>query len=53
MKKSEQIKPINNNKIGKDKMSRPNETGGIVASGHIKIFDPNTQEILVQMRGDN
>ena len=52
MKKSEQIKPINtnNNKSGNDKMSRPNETGGIIASGHIKIFDPQSGEVFVNKR---
>jgi hypothetical protein len=29
------------------------EQGGFVFSSAIKIFDPNTDEILVQMRGDN
>jgi hypothetical protein len=52
MKKPEVIKPINtnNNNIGSEKMSRPNETGGIVASGHIKIFDPQTGEVFVNKR---
>jgi hypothetical protein len=32
---------------------KPNETAGIYFSSAIKIFDPNTKEILVQKRGDN
>ncbi len=31
----------------------PNENSGIYFSSAIKIFDPNTKEILVQKRGDN
>ena len=31
---------------------KPNETGGFYFSSHIKIYDPNTKEILVQKRGD-
>jgi hypothetical protein len=52
MKKPEVIKPINtnNNKNGSEKMNRPNETGGIVVSGHIKIFDPNSGEVFVNKR---
>lgn len=30
-----------------------NEVGGFYFSTAIKIFDPNTEEILVQQRGDN
>ena len=30
-----------------------NEHGGFYFSTTIKIFDPDTQEILVQQRGDN
>lgn len=29
------------------------ETGGFCFSTFVKIFDPETQEILVQQRGDN
>lgn len=31
---------------------KPNETGGIYFSSHIKIYDPETQQVLVQKRGD-
>lgn len=33
--------------------TKPNEHGGFYFSSHIKIFDPNTKQILVQKRGDN
>ena len=29
------------------------EQGGFVLSSAVKIYDPNTEEVLVQMRGDN
>jgi len=32
---------------------KPDETGGFYFSSSIKIFNPNTKEILVQKRGDN
>ena len=32
---------------------KPNETGGFYFSSSIKIFDPETQEIIVQTRGDD
>lgn len=32
---------------------KPNEFGGVYFSSSIKIFDPNTNEILVQQRGDD
>ena len=32
---------------------KPNDIGGFYFSSAIKIFDPNTEEILVQKRGDN
>ena len=40
--------------IGKDKVpeKKPNELGGVYLSSHLKIFDPNTKQVLVQKRGD-
>ena len=32
--------------------SKPNEVGGFYFSSGIKIFDPETKEVLVQKRGD-
>lgn len=29
---------------------KPNEKNGVVVSSHIKIFDPNTKEVLVEKR---
>ena len=31
---------------------KPDEKGGFIFSSVIKIFDPNTEEVLVQQRGD-
>lgn len=46
-----------NDKSEKDELkvdSAPvNEIGGFYFSTAIKIFDPNTEEVLVQQRGDN
>lgn len=33
--------------------TKPNEHGGFYFSSHVKIYDPNTKEVLVQKRGDN
>lgn len=32
---------------------KPNENAGFYFSSHLKIFDPNSKEVLVQKRGDN
>ena len=34
----------------KEKLKQPDEKGGVQVQGHIKIFDPNTGEILVNKR---
>lgn len=50
---------MNNNKSnnqGKNKQiadRKPNEIGGFYFSSGVKIFDPASQEVLVQKRGDN
>lgn len=31
---------------------KPNELNGVYFSSHIKIFDPNTKQVLVQKRTD-
>ena len=31
---------------------KPDELGGVYFSSHIKIYDPNTQQVLVKKRGD-
>jgi hypothetical protein len=33
--------------------TKPNEVGGVYFSSSIKIFDPNTKEVMVQLRGDS
>jgi len=30
--------------------TRPNERGSFAVMGHVKIFDPNTQETIVETR---
>lgn len=37
----------------KEPQKKPNEIGGVYFSSTIKIFDPETNEILVQKRGDD
>ena len=37
----------------KEPEKKPNEVGGFYFSSTIKIFDPETNEILVQKRGDD
>lgn len=33
--------------------TKPNEVGGVYFSSSVKIFDPNSNEVLVQKRGDD
>lgn len=46
-------KPENTTKVESPKPSKPNEQGGFYFSSFLKITDPETKEILVQVRGDN
>jgi hypothetical protein len=32
---------------------KPNEHGGFYFSSYLKIFDPNTKQVLVAKRGDS
>lgn len=34
------------------KEAKPNEVGGFYFSSHVKITDPETNEVLVNTRGD-
>lgn len=43
----------NESKIEEKTEKKPNESAGLYFSSSIKIFDPNSKEILVQKRGDN
>jgi len=36
-----------------ESLTKPNEFGGFYFSSSLKITDPNTDEVLVQTRGDN
>lgn len=49
MNEKEENKQIQQQKAEK----KPNEQVGFYLSSGIKISDPNTKEVLVQMRGDN
>jgi hypothetical protein len=42
----------NNAEPLKQEQAVTNEVGGIYFSTHLKVTDPNSKEILVQMRGD-
>ena len=49
---------MNENKSEKDSQKpqdtkKPNEFGGVYFSSSIKISDPETNEVLVHVRGDN
>jgi hypothetical protein len=49
---------INTNTMQKNKKQevtpkKPNEKIGLNFSSHLKIFDPNTKQVLLQKRGDN
>lgn len=37
----------------KNNEKKPNESVGFYFSSSVKIFDPNSKQILVQKRGDN
>lgn len=37
----------------KENGTKPDEKSNIYATSHIKIFDPETNKIYVNMRGDN
>jgi len=45
---------LENTEKKEDKViSKPNEQSGVYYSSHIKIYDPNTQEVFVQKRADD
>lgn len=42
-----------NNKLLEEKPEKkPNEHGGFYFSSFVKIFDPNTKQVIVEKRGD-
>ena len=47
---ADKSKPIDQKNVAPRK--KPDEQTGIYVSSHLKIFDPNTKEVLVQQRGD-
>jgi hypothetical protein len=51
--KSNDTKKLNSDTKKQESVSKkPNETGGVYFSSHLKIFDPVTKEVLVKKRGD-
>jgi hypothetical protein len=48
MTEKDEINELSDEKTGRT----PDEKGGFIFSSAIKIFDPNTEEVLVQQRGD-
>lgn len=46
-----QLKP-EDNKPEHEVETKPNEVGGIYFSSMVKITDPDTNQVLVQVRGD-
>ena len=47
------IKPTKDNSKGTNKTRETREFSGVYMSSHIKIFDPNTNEVLVKKRADD
>lgn len=43
----------NEQKLDNEDQKPVNDLGGFYFSSAIKIFDPNSEEIIVQQRGDN
>lgn len=41
------------NKQEKLTQPKPNEFSGVYFSSFVKIYDPNTKQVLVQKRGDS
>ena len=50
---SDQNKPEEKVEVPQENEGSFNEFSGIYFSSSIKIFDPNTEEVLVHKRGDN
>jgi hypothetical protein len=52
-KQMSDYKSKNEETSGKLPEKKPNENAGFYFSSSVKIFDPNSQQILVQKRGDD
>lgn len=52
-KSMKESKSKNEGKHRQTSSAKPNEVGGFYFSSGIKIFDPNSQEVLVHKRGDD
>ena len=48
---NEKLEPVIKTELAAiKKPTRPNETGALHIEGFVKIFDPNTQEVIVEKR---
>lgn len=45
-----ETKKIDEKSVKKQPQTKPNDTGSVAISGHIKIFDPNNKEVFVDKR---
>ena len=45
-----ETKKIDEKSVKKQPQPKPNDTGSVAISGHIKIFDPNNKEVFVDKR---
>jgi len=52
-KEMNENKSNNTDKKDQTYSTKPNEVGGFYFSSSVKIFDPNSKEVLVQKRGDD
>ena len=50
---NEKMEENSENKSPESQEVKPNEHGGFYFSSSVKITEPNTKEVLVQIRGDN
>jgi len=51
-KEMSDYKSKNEGNSGKSPEKKPNENAGFYFSSSVKIFDPNSQQVLVHKRGD-
>ena len=48
-----ELKPKNDGNLGQAPTRKPDEQSGIYFSSGIKIFDPNSGEVILHKRGDD
>lgn len=47
---NKKLEPVMQTETAAKKPEKPNETGSLSIESHVKIFDPNTKEIIVEKR---